>query len=342
MSAIRPILIVEDEPVVAIDLRQVLEQAGHNVVGIAESADEALVAAEGQSPDLALVDVSIEGTMDGIQTAKVLRQWFNIPVVFVTAFSDQDTVLRAASQMALGYLTKPIRERELLATVQVALHKAHAEARERAVRSEMIAALDATRDGLILTSLEGDIRYMNAAMESRTGKTLSEALGKTLGEVLSLRDETDREVRTLAGFGDGAAELFGWRIKTANGGDVRVDLSVSVAEDADGRARGMVLSLRDAAARMRQHAREDLQVERSAFDGSSMAMALLDQRGRIARVNKAMTDASGERAEDLIGRPLNRLATKLDARVPKDLVDKMVRDAGNTQSSQGEQARTTQ
>jgi PAS domain S-box-containing protein len=335
------ILIVEDEPVVALDLRQALEQAGFNVVGVAESADEALVAAEGQNPDLALMDVSIEGTMDGIQTAKVLRQWFNIPVVFVTAFSDQETVLRAASQLAFGYLTKPIRARELLATVQVALHKAMAEAKEREVRSEMIAALDATRDGLILTSLEGDIRYMNAAMELLTGRTLSEALGKSLGEVLNLRDETNHEVRSLAGFGDGAAELFGWRMKNANEGEVRVDLSVSVAEDAEGRPRGMVLSLRDAAGRMRQHAMEDLQVERSAFDGSSMAMALLDPSGRIARVNKAMTDASGERAEDLIGRPLKRLATKLDARVPKDLLHKMVNDPRNAKSSQAEQARTT-
>ena len=89
------LLIVEDEPVVALDLQQEVEQLGCEVVGLAESAEEALVAAEICRPELALMDVRIAGSMDGIQTARLLRAAYNVPVIFLTSYSDENTISRA-------------------------------------------------------------------------------------------------------------------------------------------------------------------------------------------------------------------------------------------------------
>ena len=112
------VLIVEDEPIVALDLKQELEMLGCEVLGVAESADEALVAAGVHRPDLALMDVRIVGSVDGIQTAGLLRAAYQIPVVFLTSYSDETTIARAAREMPYGYLTKPFQSGELKATLQ--------------------------------------------------------------------------------------------------------------------------------------------------------------------------------------------------------------------------------
>src|SRR6202453_5304911 len=106
------LLIVEDEPIVALDLQQELEAFGCEVVALAQSADEALMAVEESQPDLALMDLHIIGSLDGIQTARLLRDAYQVPSIFLTAYSDDATIARAVREMPYGYLTKPFQTRE--------------------------------------------------------------------------------------------------------------------------------------------------------------------------------------------------------------------------------------
>lgn len=320
------ILIVEDEPIVAMDLRQQVEECGYQVTGIAESADEALMAAEETQPDLALLDISIAGSMDGIQTAKILRQWFGVPGIFLTAYSDKATVTRAARQMPYGYLTKPIRNKELAATLQVAITKARADARERQEHAEMVATVDTIRDGLLLATIDGHIQYMNAALESLTGMTLRQAHGKPFEQVLRLKDESNREVTGLASFKEGSAEVFGWKLLTANSAELPVDMTVTTSEDTEGRARAMVFTVRDATERLRQQAIGEVQEEKSGFDSAPMAMAQLDNAGKILRVNKALIDIAGVGAEKLLGRSLTSLSLDPDPRIAQGLMHKLLQE----------------
>jgi len=105
------VLIVEDEPIVALDLQQELEQFGCEVVCLAQSADEALMAVEESQPDLALMDLHIVGSLDGIQTARLLRDAYQVPSIFLTAYSDDVTIERAVREMPYGYLIKPFQAR---------------------------------------------------------------------------------------------------------------------------------------------------------------------------------------------------------------------------------------
>ena len=159
------LLIVEDEPIVALDLQQEVEELGFEVIGLAESADEALLAVEETRPDLALMDVRIVGSMDGIQTARLLRDAYEVPVIFLTSYSDDETISRAAREMPYGYLTKPFQSRELKATLQVALHKAKVDAGLRAAHRKIAATFKGMHDALLMVSLTGDIQFMNAASE---------------------------------------------------------------------------------------------------------------------------------------------------------------------------------
>jgi len=122
------VLVVEDERIVALDLRCALEDLGYAVVGTARSSDEALQAADERRPDLVLMDIRISGASDGIQTAGMLRARYQLPVVYLTANADPETLERALATDPAGYLVKPYNQHSLRTTIEVALHGHEAEA----------------------------------------------------------------------------------------------------------------------------------------------------------------------------------------------------------------------
>jgi PAS domain S-box-containing protein len=323
------LLIVEDEPIVALDLQQEVEQLGCEVVGLAESADEALVAAEICRPDLALMDVRIVGSMDGIQTARLLRTAYDVPVIFLTSYSDDATIGRAEKEMPYGYLTKPFKSRELRASLRVALHKAQADFADHAEHQELAATLGSVAAGLITVSLDGVIRFMNRAAESLTGCAPGQARGRDLNEVLSLSDGLGRPVSKLIPLQGGESlDEFGWTLNRAGGETMLVDLSVVALTDAAGESTGYVVTLRDAAERMRVAAIAETLDQSHCFDTAPMGMVQLDADGHVVRVNKALERESGVSAEALVGRSLTGLAMDSDPRIAKQLMPKLLK--GNT------------
>jgi len=117
------IMVVEDEAIVARDIQLQLEKLHYSVVATADNYAEALRQAEACKPDLVLMDIVISGEQDGIDAARVISSRCNIPVVFLTAFSDREKLQRASSTEPYGYLVKPFEPRELHTTIQVALCK---------------------------------------------------------------------------------------------------------------------------------------------------------------------------------------------------------------------------
>lgn len=323
------LLIVEDEPVVALDLQQEVEQLGCEVVGLAESADEALVAAELSRPDLALMDIRIVGSMDGIQTARLLRTAYQVPVIFLTSYSDEATISRAAKEMPYGYLTKPFKSRELKASLNVALHKARADAIERAEREELSATMGSLIAGLFTISGDGVIRWMNRAAEILTGCAQEQARGRQLGETLRLNDGLGHPAPNLIPLKDPLpVEEFGWTLRKEEGEAVLVDVQVAPLTDSGGQPGGYVITVREAAQRVRYQAIEETQDQSNCFDTAPMGMVQLDAEGRVVRVNKALERESGVSAETLVGRSLTGLCMDPDPRIAKQLMPRLLK--GNT------------
>lgn len=117
------ILIVEDEFIVAADLSARLGRMGYKVVGTVASGIEALEKVEQESPDLVLMDIVIKGDRDGITTAEIINQEYNIPIVFLTAYADQDTFSRAKITKPFGYITKPFQTPNLQIAIEIALQR---------------------------------------------------------------------------------------------------------------------------------------------------------------------------------------------------------------------------
>ena len=117
------ILIVEDERVVAMDIQNRLKDLGYSVCGSASSGEDAVKKASELQPDLVLMDIVLKGKMDGIDAAGQIRERFNIPVVYLTAFSDEKTLQRARVTGPHGYILKPFDDRELRSNIEMALYK---------------------------------------------------------------------------------------------------------------------------------------------------------------------------------------------------------------------------
>lgn len=117
------ILIVEDEVIVARDIANTLESRGYKVTGVAASSKEALQSVEDERPELVLMDVMLKGKQNGIVTAEKIYQKYNIPVVYLTAYADEQTIQKAKLTEPFGYLIKPFEESHLISAIEIALYK---------------------------------------------------------------------------------------------------------------------------------------------------------------------------------------------------------------------------
>lgn len=180
------ILVVEDEKIIALNLKENLESLGYAVVGIADSGEKAVERATQLSPDLVLMDIRLKGSMDGIQAAQEIWEFLSIPVIFVTGHSDQNTLRRATITAPFGYILKPVKERELSVAIAIAL--------ERYEREQLLSAiLKGMGDGVIVVDKEHRVKSLNPVAESLTGWQVSEAKERDVSEVFNLINEQTQQ-----------------------------------------------------------------------------------------------------------------------------------------------------
>lgn len=179
------ILVVEDEFVTGSEIRARLSDMGYDVPEVVDNGAEAVQKAGALNPEIVVMDITLKGAMTGIEAAEEIRARFGIPVVFLTAHSDEATVERAVRSEPFGYLIKPLDERALKTTIQMALYKHAMEEKLRARNEEIlryVAALDGMDDLIIITDHTGLINYMNRASERLLGYPLTEVQGQHIGE----------------------------------------------------------------------------------------------------------------------------------------------------------------
>lgn len=224
------ILVVEDEALVAMDLRESLEKMGYDVPHVVHSADRALEVATAHPIDLALVDIRMPGSMDGIDVAGTLADRHDIPVVFVTAYSDDGTLSRAKEAGPYGYLVKPVDERRLRTTIELALHRRD---RERSVRDgreryRRLFHLDAA--ARFVTDGRGEVRRCNAAFARLLAFPDPDAVS---GHVVDPVDGAERTsvLESLAARGSATAREV--ELSRRDGSPVRILASARVVRGED-------------------------------------------------------------------------------------------------------------
>ncbi len=178
------IFIVEDEKIVAVDIKNTLLHLGYNVCGIALSGEDALKQIKETQPALVLMDIVLKGGMDGIEAAEHVRHRFNIPVIYLTAYADQKTLERAKITEPFGYIIKPFEEKELYTAIEMALYKHKMESKLKGSEEKYHRLIDRLTDIVFTLDKDGNFTYLSPQFEKLTGYLIQNLLGYSFTKVI--------------------------------------------------------------------------------------------------------------------------------------------------------------
>ncbi len=181
------IMIVEDEQVIALDIKKYVENYGYDVAGIHLSGESALAAMKDEQPDLILMDIRLRGELDGLQTAKIIKTEHNVPVVMLTAYADDDTLHRAKLSQPFAYIIKPFEERELRTAIIISLYRHKME--QMVVQRERLfsTTLESIVDAVIVTDESGRIEFLNSVACDLLGLDPAGSVGTSLDDRVKFR-----------------------------------------------------------------------------------------------------------------------------------------------------------
>ena len=303
------ILIVEDEGILAIELKEKLERLGYNVPTIASSGEEAIELASKHRPDLILMDIVLDGEMDGIEAANKIRSNFKVPIIYLTAYADDETVKRAKITEPFGYLVKPYNEKELQIALEMALYR-HEMDKLRESHHWLETVLKSMGDAVIATDNDGRITFVNPSAERLTGLKPDDVVGKSLDDAIRIIDEeTWTPVNNLVGMAlsnNSAVTSIGSNLlSTADGKEVPVDYIASPISDVQGVVMGVVLILKDLTSQ--REAEIESKIRDTAMASSINALCITDINGFIKYVNASFYEFWGYRDESVIGRSASEI-----------------------------------
>ncbi len=179
------ILIVEDDGILALDLRNRLVGLGFGVSASVPSGEEAIEKVKSSPPDLVLMDIMLKGAMNGIEAAARINSKFDIPIVYLTAYAEEKLLEQAKLTQPYGYILKPFEDRDLNAALKIALYKHKADRTLRASEQCYRSMMDVMDDAMYICSSDFRIEFMNPAMIKRTGR---DATGEACFKVLHARE----------------------------------------------------------------------------------------------------------------------------------------------------------
>jgi diguanylate cyclase (GGDEF)-like protein/PAS domain S-box-containing protein len=302
MSAALPanLMLVEDERVVAFDLKNQLQSMGYHVSATVASGEEALAKMPIDLPDLVLMDIHLEGGMDGIDAAVKIRAEHKIPVIFLTAYAEDETLQRALASRPFGYLIKPCEARELHAMIQMALARREVEVAVEQSELRLKLALDAASLGVLeWTPASGRMRAEGHMADLYRDRRLpvDESWADFVDRVAP--DDRERIGTTLRSTMDsGHPVLFGFRTSDPNGGQRELEAHAKAYRGLAGGDR-VVGIIQDVTQRRSDEAR--LRQAAVVFDTTAEAIVITDAAQHIVAVNDAFSRITGYSEIEALG-----------------------------------------
>lgn len=306
------ILIVEDESVIAAGIAKKLSNRGYQPVASVSSGEEAVTTAEQLRPDAVLMDIRIEGEMDGTVAAAEIRRRLDIPVVYLTAYSDQQTLSKAKLSEPYGYILKPFREQELYSVLEISLYKHEMERRVRESEERYRTVSSVISDFAYSCIREADgtlvFDWVTDAFESITGYSRSQI--RTIDEWIDLiLPEFRQSYRAFIESGlAGTRTTIEYAVSCADGSPkpVRDHCKWERSSDGGGRLVGAVTDVSQERALEKQAAESELKLSK-LVELMNEGLWLTDPSGKITYANDALAALLGYERQELVTRTLSEL-----------------------------------
>ncbi|MBK7257469.1 MAG: response regulator [Ignavibacteriae bacterium] len=299
------VIIADDERIVAADLRKRMLALGCSVVAVVGSGVDAYHAAIEHRPDLLLMDIGMDGEYDGITAAEKIRAEVDVPVIFVTSYSDKETLHRAKQIGPFGYVLKPFDERELATTVEMALYRHHAEQKLRASEELYRTLIENTGEGIVFVDLDERFTFVNPAAETIFGVEEGTLKGRCIGEFTtpevfaSIREQT--RIR-----GTGIRSTYNIMIRRPDSKHRTLLVTATPQFDGRGVLAGAFGIFRDITEdrEAEEAVRASEQRFRDLYDDAPVGYHEIDRNGIFTRVNRTEQAMLGYSEEEMLGRPV--------------------------------------
>ncbi|HOF85673.1 MAG TPA: EAL domain-containing protein [Treponemataceae bacterium] len=286
------VYIVEDERVVAIDLKRRLERLGYSVCGSASNGQDALSEIARLRPDIILMDVLLRGDLDGIEVALTVKKELDIPVIFLSAYTDHTTIERAKEATPVGFILKPFKERELATMLEMALFKSVADLKVREKEQLFAAILNSTTDAILVVGKNGNIVFMNPEAEQLLEISDTEARHLQAYDLFTLANKETGEEYRIPRFNDHNKVLKAQNLRLTNRSNKSfvVDMIINheVSENTTGGDR--IISFKDIS-------RLDEITDTLNYQASHDTLTgLLNRNELAARLNEILRKSAGQQS----------------------------------------------
>jgi len=294
------ILVVEDENIVALDIKRNLEKFGYQVTDMCSSGEEALEVVARERPQLVLMDIQLQGELDGIETAEKIRSTYYIPVVMLTAYADEATLDRVKVTEPFGYIIKPFEERELRTVIEMALYRNDMERKLVERKKLFFTTLRSINDAVVVTDNDSKIQFLNPVAEKLAGISDQNANGMLYSSLFKLENLTINDK-----FSDFANRCR--RLKTKENTLLVEEKIAPLLDETDTRS-GNVIVLHDVTEQIQ--AEEDLKTNeekyRRFFEEDLSGNFVTDNSGVIEDCNSSFVRLLGySNRDNLIGVNIN-------------------------------------
>ena len=313
------ILVVEDEVLVAKDIKRSLDDLGYAVTSVVPTGEEALARVKSDRPNLILMDIVLKGKLTGIQTAEMIHYSFDIPIIYLTAYSDSQTIEAAKKTEPYGYLLKPIVQEELFTNVEIALYRHAVKIRAREKENRLSFFLDPSADTLCLLDEKLNIVEINrTGLESWGFKERKELIGKNISFLFPLADKKgwrDKYVEVMKTGRPLYAHNVPFHFKNE-------DKFINIRALKSGDGLGLIIADVTEKRKIIRDLKESYERYRILVENINEGITLQDEKGVVLYVNNKFLEMTGLRRERLVGFETEEFPDEKASRLFKDKMGK--------------------
>ncbi len=308
------ILVVEDESIVALNIKKILEHLHHKVLGPVASGEAAIELAVSQNPDLILMDIKLHGKLDGIEAAAIIKKTTNIPIIFVTAISDEKTLQRSIISDPYGYIVKPFDKKELKTAIEMAIYKSQSEKRLRQSEIKYRTLIERMNEGVVQMDNDTVILFVNERFCEMTGYSNQELIGNKFNEILLFDSKKDFLTEKNSGRNKIKSDRYDLELKKKNESKLWVEVSSSSTSDDYGKVIGSINIFLDISEKKKN---ENIASHLAAIvESSTDSIFSKTLEGNIISWNNSARLMYGYSSEEIIGKHISIL-------VPPDKLEEL-------------------